>query len=89
MEYTTDRRESFLIDTAYWWCYAVSEEDSMAITKQTRKLLEERKHMIKWLAHAHNPGEGIGDFLCETCLLPGNHPIHTQPAEKHRICRKA
>lgn len=61
----------------------------MAISKQTRKLLDERKQMIIRLAHPHYNGEGIGNFPCEMCGFPRDHIIHTQPVEKHRICRKA
>jgi len=48
----------------------------MAISKQTRKLLEERLKLIRRFAHKHNPGEGIGEFPCEKCGFQRNHPIH-------------
>lgn len=60
-----------------------------AHSKYIQTKLDERKQMIRRLAHAHNPGEGIGEFPCEVCGFARNHAIHTQPVENHRICRKA
>jgi hypothetical protein len=61
----------------------------MAISKQTRKLLDERKQMIRRLAHPHYNGDGLGDYPCEMCGFSRNHAIHTQPVENTKICRKA
>lgn len=48
----------------------------MAISKQTRKLLDERLKMIRWFKHKHNPGEGIGEFPCEKCGFQRKHSLH-------------